>query len=174
MSDVLGEGYYKKYRNKKFFRMKLMQKHGIANYKEFEWSKLIISAYQDLREICFDKKPTMSVITGIVKNLKYKTASHYSTLSVDDLAREIDSMTGLETDINKLAKKLKEYAIKVEFDGYNPIITKHGTETGMDKLEPEELEDLQKLVKYYKTQKDLKMRHLTILRIFEEYQAIMG
>lgn len=106
VKEVINQPFYKRYRMKKFKRMDLLDKHGVRNIKELEFSVITTEAYEQLKEGTRIKKYTNETILSMVEGIRRKHKMVYSLLALNYVVLMVKSMLDLQAEVHQLERKI--------------------------------------------------------------------
>lgn len=107
VSEILETDWFKKYREKKFKRMELLQRKGIRKFSELTLSSIILAVYDDLERIVFeDRKVDPDVVLSSVKQKMKENKFFGSMLAEGEVASEVRNLLGLKHNLMRDAIKI--------------------------------------------------------------------
>ncbi len=126
VSEIIDEEYYVKYRKKKFDRMALLDKHGVRDIRELEFSDIIIDVVDDLREYVTDgDKSTLSdLVLASISRICREKKRIYSIITTNEIASRCKNLLCLHTDYYKAKIKMEKGKSETEREMYKKKIKK--------------------------------------------------
>lgn len=115
VSAVMKMKWYQDYRKKKFKRMDLMEKSGIRDIRDPEFSIITLSTFEELKELAAIKRVQRVLIKGKVDEVLRKEGLIYSILAVEEIAGRASILLDLLNSMSKekeVSKHGKTAAIK--------------------------------------------------------------
>lgn len=111
VGDIMIMPWYKKYREKKFKRMELLENNGIRDVRELEFAFISIKAFTQLSEMAKTKKVPISTVNKTVDIIRRSQGRIYSMLTMNEISSRCKGLLDLLTDKHnymKLQNKAKE------------------------------------------------------------------
>lgn len=112
IEEVLKSKFYKKYRQKKFRRMELLDKHKIKDIRELEIAEVILLTIEKLKSAAMlgKKVPHEVIVTAMEMATKDSSGlGIYSEFTKPMIVTHAKSILGLITEISKLRAILSKY-----------------------------------------------------------------
>ena len=155
VGDIMDMKWYGKYREKKFQRMDLMDKHAVRDKRELRNSWIILEVYNELSTLTkMGSKVPAELIKSTIEVILQKNRLIYTMLAKENFAEPLRGLLNLEASIN--ANKMKKLKLdlnkpdnEIKYQIYTEIIDK-------------EQEKLDYLINYRKK----------MIKILEEYEDI--
>lgn len=111
IGEVIKEEFYAKYRKKKFARLSLLDKYGIRDVRELEYSRIIQESYNELKDVCTLIKLDAKQILVTVGKVKRKYKMQYSLYALNYIVMSVEPLLSLKRKIaetEQKANKIKE------------------------------------------------------------------
>jgi hypothetical protein len=116
VSKILEQEYYKRYREKKFKRMALLDKHGVRDIRELEFADIVLKAVNDLKDITRDgtKSNLSDMVVATISRVCRENKRIYSIMTTSEIASRVRNILGLYADLYKTSIKLAKSKNDVE------------------------------------------------------------
>ena len=115
VKETLKEEGYKKYRERKFKRMELLQRRGIRKFSEMIISEIVLKVYEDLEKIVFeDRKVDPDVVLSSVKQMMKELKFFGSMLTETEVSSEVRNLLGLKHNLMRDSIKVWKEESKEE------------------------------------------------------------
>lgn len=116
VSNVLNEKFYQKYKEKKFKRMALLDKHGVRDIRELEFASVILKVVVELKDITKDgnKSNLSDMIIATISRICREDKRIYSIITTNEIASRVRNILGLYADLFKCTIKLSKVKSDVE------------------------------------------------------------
>lgn len=109
VKDTIKSTWYKKYREKKFKRIELLDKYGKRDIRELEFSMIVLQAYDQLKPLIDpNTKFPPEIITTTVRHILSQNKVFYSIIGKYSLHEPIRALLNSEHLIKKIEKKLQK------------------------------------------------------------------
>lgn len=142
VGDIIEEDWYKKYRKKKFDRMELLDKHGVKDIRELEFSDVIIDTVEDLKAFVVDGNKTEmnDMINSAVIRFAREKKKIYSYLTLGEINSRCRNILNIYAMFGRITAKLNKCK-KEDFERL--MIKKKKIEEVLDREINEEVRKLQ-------------------------------
>lgn len=116
VSKVINTVFYKRYREKKFRRMELLDKHGVRDIRELEFADIVLKVTDDLKDITKDgTKSNMSdMIVATISRICREDKRIYSMITTSEIASRVRNILGLYADLYRCSIKLAKSKNDIE------------------------------------------------------------
>lgn len=115
VSNVLDKDYYKKYRKKKFGRMSLLDKHGVRDIRELEFSGITLKVIDELTKLTKDgTKLSIDTILATASRVCREERKIYSELVKMEIASRCKNLLNYFTEMNRI--RIKKLRAKTDED----------------------------------------------------------
>lgn len=125
VGDTIKRDWFNKYREKKFKRIDLTQKHGVKDVRQLEASEMVFEVYNDLKD--FARYSPKGNVGGLVDSkiavILQKKKLYYSLVGKALLQTPVLSLLHLEREIQQAKDKLTKPMPETQFEGVNKYIT---------------------------------------------------
>lgn len=153
VKKTLQAPWYQTYRKRKFQKMELLTKHGIANQREMEAAEIILETHKDLAKMAQLGAISKDIVDGYIESIKRTKKRFLSIIGKEDLVNKTYGLLKMEKEISKLKTLTKA------------IIAKHKGA----KIPPEKLATIKEIQE--KTQ-DMQKRKQIIINNYKELTEI--
>lgn len=120
---TLTSEWYQRYREKKFRRMDLLDKHGVRNIRELEFAELIMRVYNKLRKLAIAKPITQPIILTYLDSEARAMNLQNSELAKLNLISKIKGLLDPITEMQKITKQIKKLRTSRDIDAPHLIQT---------------------------------------------------
>lgn len=110
VSKVLHTDFYKEYRKKKFERMDLLDKHGVRDIRELEFSEITLATYNELKDVCSDinKGDLSDMILATISRVMRERKRIYSSLTTTEIQSRCKNLLSIKKAIIQTQRKVKK------------------------------------------------------------------
>lgn len=152
VGDIIKKDFYLKYREKKFKRMELLDKHGVRDIRDLEFSGIVLQSIEILKGVIKDgnKADLTDLIHSVVSKVCRKEKRIYSYLTLTEIGSRVRAIISLYSMEYKTEIKLQKAKTEMERVG---LLDKF---SNVKKLLKEELEEQEKRYKLYNEYLDIK------------------
>lgn len=110
VSKVLEADWYKKYREKKFKRLDLMEKHGVRDIRELENSKIVLELKEELSECSqiAKKKISRDFLNMSVKQYLQRNKYFFSIMGDTEIGSRLMGILDFEREIAEMKRQVNK------------------------------------------------------------------
>ena len=111
VGDIIQRDYYKRYREKKFLRMRLLEDNGVRDIRECEFAVIEAEAYNELSRysgLFKTKADTMTLVNTVIKRIIRSKGLTYSILAIGEVTQETMTLLTLNKTMKELAEKARK------------------------------------------------------------------
>lgn len=110
VGDIIEAKWYQKYREKKFARMDLLDKYGVKDIRDLEFSELSIQVFEKLVNLTKNDQRIPHEITLLsVKNVLQSNKLIYSITAETELAQRVRGLLNSKHELEKSKRRLEKY-----------------------------------------------------------------
>lgn len=106
--------WYRKYREKKYARMRLMGQYGIQNPRELEQAPIVLELFEELKDYAKTGLVSRGIIKSFIKVKRMEKKQLHSIILTEELTEELDTLLRLQTEGQKKLEKIRKLKKKGE------------------------------------------------------------
>lgn len=112
VAETIEAEFYQSYKEKKFKRMELLDKHGVRDIRELEFAEIVIETYKKLQSYANVEKVKNELIMAMVGDVRRQKSRIYSIVAENEIMTRTKGLLDMKTTISHMNKKLKSKSIE--------------------------------------------------------------
>lgn len=124
VDDLIIQDFYLAYKEKKFKRMELLDKHGVRDIRELEFAEIVLDTLDELKIMAEVGRVNHRLVAAMVDEVRRKHKRIYSMVTLSEISSKVEAILDMIYEYGKYLTKVKEAKTPRQQDKFKKIIFK--------------------------------------------------